>query len=429
MIIFSEIITERLIYTFNFIFVDRNIDYKITNDKAQFIEAKGSKLNFSKQLFTDTLQIIPSTFLFDESLIPYEMEKGLYEGEDCLKFNGEVDIFASIFYCLSRFEEYGSNQRDVHERYVSKFSLQSKFGWSDKCICDRWSEKVIAIIEEKTNMQLFPVKPAYSYLASFDIDNTFAFQWKNNVRQIASRLREILQKDHARIQARKLFKLKLAKDPYDTFEFIKTLQKQKINTLIFWHLGNYSKYDNNIHWQDLRHQKLIKTLCETIEIGIHPSYKSNLSPTLLQEEKDRLTYILDQENQPEKSRQHFLKLQLPHTYRKLIKANLLHDYTMGYADCIGFRAGTARSHPFFDIEKNQITKLIIHPFSYMDGTLNEYLKLSPIDAQAKIKEIVNEVKQFGGEFICIWHNETIGDFGKWKGWKTVLEYSNRIGNV
>jgi hypothetical protein len=59
----------------------------------------------------------------------------------------------------------------------------------------------------------------------------------------------------------------------------------------------------------------------------------------------------------------------------------------------------------------------------MDGTLNEYLKLKPEAAKEKISTLFNEVKNFGGEFSFIWHNETIGDYGIWKGWSAVYEWS------
>jgi hypothetical protein len=96
---------------------------------------------------------------------------------------------------------------------------------------------------------------------------------------------------------------------------------------------------------------------------------------------------------------------------------------MGFADVVGFRIGTSRPVKWFDLQKNKVTQLTLHPFAFMDGTLNEYLKLTPELAKEKISELFSEVKNYGGEFSFIWHNETIGDYGIWKGWKTVFEWS------
>ena len=94
---------------------------------------------------------------------------------------------------------------------------------------------------------------------------------------------------------------------------------------------------------------------------------------------------------------------------------------MGYAQKYGFRAGVAIPFRFYDLEKEIETPLLIYPFAVMDGTLKDYLKLSPEMAEHTIIELMNEVKASGGVFISILHNHTIHDEGEWKGWKKVFE--------
>jgi hypothetical protein len=116
-------------------------------------------------------------------------------------------------------------------------------------------------------------------------------------------------------------------------------------------------------------------------------------------------------------------MKFPQTYQNLLKEGIKEDFTMGFADAVGFRNGTTHAFTWFDLSENKQTDLIVRPFAYMDGTLNEYLKLTPVEAKSKIDLLFNEVKQFGGDFIFLWHNETIGDYGIWKGWSSVLEYT------
>ena len=53
------------------------------------------------------------------------------------------------------------------------------------------------------------------------------------------------------------------------------------------------------------------------------------------------------------SRQHFLKINLPKTYQTLSELDIKEDYSMGYADHLGFRASVSSPFYFYnlDIEK------------------------------------------------------------------------------
>lgn len=76
---------------------------------------------------------------------------------------------------------------------------------------------------------------------------------------------------------------------------------------------------------------------------------------------------------------------MPETYRLLVHENITNDYTMGFADDAGYRAGTALPFPWFDLILNKKTTLFVHPFVIMDTTLKNYLQLSPEEA---IREIM-----------------------------------------
>jgi hypothetical protein len=49
------------------------------------------------------------------------------------------------------------------------------------------------------------------------------------------------------------------------------------------------------------------------------------------------------------------------------------------------------------------------------------MNLSPSSAAAEIKILIQNVQNVNGTFISLWHNESINDFGVWKGWKEVYE--------
>jgi hypothetical protein len=94
---------------------------------------------------------------------------------------------------------------------------------------------------------------------------------------------------------------------------------------------------------------------------------------------------------------------------------------MGFAATPGFRAGICTSFLWYDLESEVATKLRIHPFAVMDGTLLDYMKLDFQSAIEFVKPLIDEIKNVGGTFISLWHNESLSDDKRWKGWVKVYE--------
>ena len=94
---------------------------------------------------------------------------------------------------------------------------------------------------------------------------------------------------------------------------------------------------------------------------------------------------------------------------------------MGYAALPGFRAGICNTYNFYDLDIEVETKLRIHPFMVMDGTLKDYMNLTPTDAIEQIRLLIEEVKKVDGTFVSLWHNEPLSDEKRWKGWRKVYE--------
>jgi len=207
---------------------------------------------------------------------------------------------------------------------------------------------------------------------------------------------------------------KSKKDPFDTYQFIFDIHKNhNLNPIYFILCADYAQYDKNINTQDNLFRSLIKSIADYAQIGIHPSFASNTNPGKLKIEKNRLSKIINKEIT--KSRQHFLKLDLPATYRNLIKNDITDDYTMGYASELGFRASICSDFNFYDIYLETETNLKVHPFAVMDGTLKDYMKMSDDNAISYIRPLIKQVKDVNGTFISLWHNESFSNAKTWKG--------------
>lgn len=427
MLIYVEYITERLLYTLDFVFSDRKIAYEITNDGIQFMAAKGNKLNYSTREFEACLQLKPASLLFEETLFKGEINTGTFHQAECLSFDKQLDPLAAIFYVLSRMEEYNTIQTDHFQRFEAKASILYKKGWLRQPICEIWSLDFIEFLEENWHCQLNPRTLRYLFQPTFDIDNTFAYAHKNQLRSKLADLKDLIYRRKGRRSDRHQVRKGLQPDPYDTFDWIEQIAQHFSETKVFWLLGNYSKLDKNISHLNLEQQAKIKQVAKVAEIGLHASSQTQNSAQQLQIESARLAAITGYH--PNSNRQHFLLLQVPQTYQLLLQNGITHDYTMGYAETTGFRAGTARSFRWFDLSKNEITALHIHPFAYMDGTLLEYMKLSPKEAIEEITFLHAQVQQFGGTFSFLWHNETISGYQHWAAYQEVFKACLRLGEV
>ena len=418
-LIYLDISSPRVLYTLDFIFKQRELVFEVTNDLGDF-ERYGSqhKLAYSKSYQGKSTWIQRAGIMGEDKIRALSSQKVQVNEIEFLSFDGTADPIASIFYVLTRYEEFTAKKRDEHGRFRFQDSVL-KGDWISSAMCDRWAEYVIRqfIPQWKLENKQTEIVP------TFDIDNTFAYRLKEGMRMWTSIAKDVFHRNHARIRERKAVLLKMKTDPYDTFNTIKEIAQRFPHTKVFWLVGKWAKKDRNISIDHPDHRALIAEMNEVVEIGLHPSYASFLNIKTIQSEKENLERIVTEVSH---SRQHFLRFQLPETFQGLLETGFKDEWSMGFAEHTGFRCGTARSFKWFDLSKNKQTDLTIHPFVYMDGTLNEYMKLTPELSKENIQSLYNEVHRYGGDFVFLWHNETIGDYGKWEGWSDVLNFTLKL---
>lgn len=184
-------------------------------------------------------------------------------------------------------------------------------------------------------------------------------------------------------------------------------------------LSEYTSFDKNTSAGNLKYKLLIKNVADYVKVGIHPSYFSMKNEQKIRKEKRKLEEIV---NFPiNKSRQHYLRMDIPETYQKLVDVEIGEDYTMGFASHYGFRAGTCTPFHFYNIDFEIKTPLKVFPFAVMDGTLREYLHFNTKKSLDTILKLAEEVKKVNGVFITLFHNESISATGQWRGWDKIYE--------
>ncbi len=334
-------------------------------------------------------------------------------------FDLPFDIFSAVFFLLSRYEEYLPFKADRYGRFEANQSLAFRYDFLQEPVVDQWLEIFKFSLVMKFPGLSFPGKE-FRYLSTFDIDSPWAYLHKGTVRTAAGLIKKVLELDMDELRLRLAVLSKRKHDPYHVYDYIRQIEKQYGFTSLFFVLwGNYGRNDTNFALNTPSFRELMETLDSERTIGIHPSYRSYRSVSLLKKEFDSFFRLFGRK--PEISRQHFLLMTFPETYRSLIRLGIREDYSMGYASCTGFRAGTSRPFRFYDLADEVETDLFIFPFVVMDVTLQQYLGLTPDKALERIENLVMKVKDVNGTFTSLWHNESLSDAGTWRGWKKVFE--------
>jgi hypothetical protein len=99
---------------------------------------------------------------------------------------------------------------------------------------------------------------------------------------------------------------------------------------------------------------------------------------------------------------------------------------MGYNNHLGFRAGICTSFPFFDLENNEISQLMIHPFCMVDKCFKLHLRIRSTEVVYHSRVMMEAIKSVGGDFTVIFHNDTLGTKKMWQNWKTIYQDISKI---
>ncbi|WBX77504.1 hypothetical protein PG911_04355 [Tenacibaculum ovolyticum] len=403
------------------------IQIKFTGKVEDFVAYNGPKFSYTNVALGKEFFVKSNELLFEQGVKDFQIDVKKWDGVPCffeIEEQSEIpfDIFAASFYLISRYEEYLQQKKDSHERFSATESVAFKNGFLEKPVVDIWAYKFLETLKIKFPTYEHPTRK-YQYISTIDVDNAFAYKYKSFVRTIGGFLKDIMHLKIVTVWDRFAVLFNIKKDPFNTFKSIIELKKiYEVRTIFFFLIGDYTTFDTNVSASKSKFKLLIKDMVDYARVGLHPSYYTMHNNLLLKKEKERLENII---NMPiRRSRQHYLRFSLPETYQNLIDLEIEEDYSMGYASHTGFRASTCSPFYFYDLDFEIQTPLKIFPFALVDTTLNDYMKLTPKQSLGKIRDLRNEVKAVNGVFITVFHNESLSNYQRWKGWKRV--YSSML---
>ena len=413
-IVYSEIVSSRLNYVAKFIFENvLKVKVIITNDSSEFKNSEFFKINYSKKIISNSFQIYPHQLLFETGISPTKpnpcLKKNLiyfYENEIIdSNSNLDFDIFSSVFYFISRMEEWQAFEADVHGRFEAKASILYKSKMHLKPVVDYWIQDFKTELQKFYPSLKFPANK-FKIISTIDIDNLFAFKHKGFLRTTGAIIKDILKVDFKNLKLRFKVLSKKESDPFDIYSSVSDFcQNLNIPLIYFFLFKTGNKYDRTVNPMSNSFLEVFGRIKNKGGlIGLHPSYYSSTNKEILKKEiTDFSRGINDKVNF---SRQHYLKFDIKATPKLLIENGIIADFTMGFASAVGFRAGTSFPFYYYDFVNENQTDLLLVPFCAMDGAYFVYDKSDSEMMMNSLLDLAKEVKQVNGFFITVFHERT-----------------------
>ena len=278
--------------------------------------------------------------------------------------NLAFDVVDTIFFHLSRIEEYFANEKslDHHCRMKSSEQFLVKNSLNLIPVVDSLRVSIFDLLEIRWTFKT-------AHIMSHDIDSVRKFpSFYRTIRAFARVL--IREKSWTKfISLSRLLVEYLAtrEDPFDTFDFLfkNNCASQKF---VFFMSGGITRYDNMYDIRDEIAKDAIRLAEQNgYVVGLHPSYAAASDAQQFSNEMETIRSVLGKN--VKHTRQHILHYFPDHTHEVIEGNNVIWDSTLGYQDIIGFRCGTGCTFQLFNLNTRQVTSVYEQPLVVMDAPL------------------------------------------------------------
>jgi hypothetical protein len=334
-----------------------------------------------------------------------------------------VDIFGSAFFMLSRYEELVTKDRDEHDRFPARSSVACREGFLDRPIVDEYVEILWAAMST-----LWPRLVRKQHMArtfvTCDVDSAMSF--RGGLRPVVQRMGDdILKRRSPAMAARNMLNAwrtnrgDLSADPdWNGLQWIMEANERAGHAVAFYFIPTITdaRFEQPISLDDPRMRTLLRQIAgRGHEAGIHPGYSTYRHPEALSQSVDTLRRTLAEAGIRQDvmgGRQHYLRWDTSVTPCLWDAAGLDYDSTLSYADRPGFRCGTCREYPLYDLRRRRPLRLRERPLIVMECSIiaERYMGLGYTDAALDLMMTYKQIcRQFEGDFTLLWHNSHLSN--------------------
>ncbi len=326
-----------------------------------------------------------------------------------------VDLPLSILLTLSRFEESLPGPRDCHGRFSAHSSVAWREGFLHRPIVDEYGlaleQILIALLpgwrpsERKLRVKLGHDVDEIGIPFSLRTSTALTLRYARPLDTARDILGGPLGIDTAyQHQLRRLVAFSI---------------ERQLHPAVYWKASAEGPHDTGYDLRDKRLQRMMQEFrSANVEMGIHPSYGTFHSLEILRSEVHFLRELLEKESLG--GRQDYLRWS-PQTWAHWDSLGLAYDASVGFADHVGFRAGTCFPYQPWLWTQQRKAELLEIPLIAMDSTMQGYMKLSPQQTILIVRSLMDKCRGVGGVFTLAWHNTRILDDRHAAAYRTILD--------
>tara|TARA_B100001250_G_scaffold413746_1_gene448922 strand:+ start:2285 stop:3664 length:1380 start_codon:yes stop_codon:yes gene_type:complete len=429
------------------------IKYELNTHAKNNIEIHkddSDKIIILSSIFTD----VAKNFWLNEKHIPTEiknfsLENPIFEslkinysdipilfGENNLEIRDnyikmDVDIFGTVFFMLSRYEELFSKKLDIHNRFRLEDTIAYKNNFLNRPIVNEYTEILWLLIKN-----LWPSiqrkKRKYKSIVSCDVDHPFD-EATDSILRISRRVIarvfrdrniELALSDLKYFLQKKIFGKKYDNYTKNIYWMMDLAESKKIKLQFnFIPINTDSKYDTKYTLEDPDVVKVFKDIQSKKHfVGIHPGYNSSVDEEIFTDSVEVYKKLLNEYSISNKiyGRQHYLKFIIGETVQLWEDNQFFSDSSMGYSNAVGFRSGICHEYSMFNfksmsiISTKQVPLIVMDCAIFNDNIYNEK-KLN------KIQNLINTCKIYDGSFTILWHNSYFSNKKSKKYYENILD--------
>lgn len=365
-LVFCKKITPRLDYIFKHIFeVSLGIPIDFTTKIDSFIAHVGPKMTYGAAPLGNEFFIQANPLLFEQGIQQQNIEVkpwgdtvSFFEVEKHSTFS--FDLFAASFYLLSRYEEYLPHLGNEMGHFTSSASLAGANNFLEIPVVDFWTAALLEALQQQ-----FPeLKQQANHLPKeiilIEVDRPYKYMHKSFFRNVFQWFESLIKLDLWELIEQPLTLLHLRKDPWNNFEEIITLLRdKKIQIEFFFLYARISYLDRGISINNKSFQKIIKEVADYFRVNLLASHEAGDQISVLKEERFNLSTLIHKEVQ--QARYLGGVRSVNEAYRNLVSQEIKCDFSLLYPDRIGYRASTSVPFQYYDLSNEVKTTLSIYP--------------------------------------------------------------------